>query len=259
MTFSESDTIGGFVGGSSPLADAIQKIINIHNPPEPYYEIDGKVFTTLDLQEVKPQRDTALSVTVNSLDGVVSMIQSEGSIFKETFPIFVRVSNYDEVKVFTSLDKELDRHIIYAFISDTPQFEFNCFHDYENMIIALRSLFNQDGETAYILDLISKISDENSIATSDNGLSQQVEVKKGVALKDREKIRSRVTLRPYRTFLEVEQPIGTFLLRLREGGQIALFEADGGLWKLTAKRTIAAYLNDKLKDLVEKGAVVVTI
>lgn len=39
----------------------------------------------------------------------------------------------------------------------------------------------------------------------------------------------------------------------------ALYEADGGAWKLEAKRNIAAYLGEKLADLVENGNVVVMI
>lgn len=40
---------------------------------------------------------------------------------------------------------------------------------------------------------------------------------------------------------------------------LALYEADGGAWKLEAKRSIAAYLSEQLADLVESGKVVVVI
>lgn len=42
-------------------------------------------------------------------------------------------------------------------------------------------------------------------------------------------------------------------------GRPALYEADGGAWKLEAKRNIAAYLGEQLADLVECGSVVVMI
>lgn len=60
-------------------------------------------------------------------------------------------------------------------------------------------------------------------------------------------------------FLEVEQPASDFLLRLDKDGRPALYEADGGAWKLEAKRNIAAYLGEQLADLVERGSVVVMI
>ena len=42
-------------------------------------------------------------------------------------------------------------------------------------------------------------------------------------------------------------------------GADELYEADGGAWKLEAKRNIAAYLGEKLADLIESGNVVVMI
>jgi hypothetical protein len=44
---------------------------------------------------------------------------------------------------------------------------------------------------------------------------------------------------------------------LDEGGTIGLFEADGGMWKLEAKRRIADQLKDMLRDLISEGKVVV--
>lgn len=65
-----------------------------------------------------------------------------------------------------------------------------------------------------------------------------------------------VTLRPYRTFLEVEQPESKFIFRIREGsdGQpmFKLVEADGGLWKYEAVDAIKKYLTENLpKELLK--------
>ena len=76
---------------------------------------------------------------------------------------------------------------------------------------------------------------KNSVTSEDNGVTQTVEARKGIALKAREQVKPRVPLCPFRTFLEVEQPESEFLVRMREGGEIGLFEADGGMWKLDAK------------------------
>ena len=65
-------------------------------------------------------------------------------------------------------------------------------------------------------------------------------------------------LRPYRTFQEIEQPEGLFLIRIDERG-ISFTEADGGMWKLEARKTIAKYLEDGLEDLVKSGDVVIAL
>ena len=70
-------------------------------------------------------------------------------------------------------------------------------------------------------------------------------------------VKPRVTLRPFRTFLEVAQPESEFILRLNDRGEINLIGADGGAWKLEAVRNIAAYFEEKLGDMVEAGRVVV--
>lgn len=70
-------------------------------------------------------------------------------------------------------------------------------------------------------------------------------------------IKPRVMLRPFRTFLEVEQPESEFLLRVDLDEGIGFFEADGGIWKLEAKKNIADYFLKNMGDLIDAGKVVV--
>jgi len=60
-----------------------------------------------------------------------------------------------------------------------------------------------------------------------------------------------VTLRPYRTFSEVEQPASQFVFRMKTGGSspsCALFNADGGAWALEAIENIKRWLSDRLPE-----------
>jgi len=94
--------------------------------------------------------------------------------------------------------------------------------------------------------------------TSDgNGVTQTVEARQGVALNAVVEIKPRVMLRPFRTFLEVEQPESEFLLRVDPDEGIGFFEADGGIWKLEAKKNIADYFLKNMGDLIDAGKVVV--
>lgn len=78
--------------------------------------------------------------------------------------------------------------------------------------------------------------DMNSGATSeDNGVTQSVTVRQGIALKDSTVIKPIVKLRPYRSFAETEQVESEYLLRVDPNGKIGLFEADGGMWQLGAQ------------------------
>ena len=77
----------------------------------------------------------------------------------------------------------------------------------------------------------------------------------GVASLAQAKTPNPVTLRPYRTFNEVEQPASQFVFRINKSANLALFEADGGKWQLEAISNIADYLmkelagNDKITIL----------
>lgn len=234
------------------LKEAIEKIISL--APATTYQINGDTYAEKQLVRIAPHEDRPQSIMVNSLEGIVKLISDEYQEFDTT--LFVEVVNHSNVEVYTSYRDNFKRDYLYCAKSDTPCFTFG-WKDYDNAIIAFRSQFIENEGTEYILDILSRISDENSVSSEDNGMTQTVEARKGISLKTKERVNPRVKLCPYRTFLEVEQPESEFLLRLREGGQIGLFEADGGMWRLAAKKNIKAYLESQLKDLIEKGKVIV--
>ena len=171
--------------------------------------------------------------------------------------IFIQVKDYKSVSVFTELDEDEDRLYLYNCVADTPAVTMNRFMAYENAVIELRSLYIPNKGTEYLLQLLSSISNESKVTSSDKGVTQRVEAKSGIALSSMVEIQPRVTLQPFRTFVEVAQPESEFLLRINDRGEIGFFPADGGVWKLEATRNVAAYFEDKLKDMIEAGTVVV--
>lgn len=44
---------------------------------------------------------------------------------------------------------------------------------------------------------------------------------------------------------------------VKDGPRAAIFEADGGAWKLAAVRNIKKYLEEKLKEQVESGRIII--
>ena len=57
-------------------------------------------------------------------------------------------------------------------------------------------------------------------------------------------------LRPYRTFLEIVQTMSKFVFRMKDSGSgvdCALFNADGGAWKLDAMNSIRKYFEKALE------------
>lgn len=237
------------------LKEAIEKIVELAHPT--VIEVEGKTFSTDDFSEVVPEYYYPRTIELNTLDGIVRMIEEEAvNKFAGESKLYVRVSEYNRVDVFTSYDTRMKRSNLYLAQADVPGFRGG-FKDRETMLIQLRSLFMQTADVAYLLDLLSRMTDKENVVAQDNGVSQTVEVKRGVSLKEAVEVRPRVKLTPFRTFLEVEQPESEFILRVADGGQIGLFEADGGVWKLVAKRSIAKYLEECLSKHIASGAVAV--
>lgn len=122
----------------------------------------------------------------------------------------------------------------------------------------MRTCFQETSDTIYALKLLSDICYGAKVVYNDNGISTTVTTKKGVALQSNEQIRPIITLKPYRTFQEVDQPESIFLIRVNERG-ITFTEADGGMWKLKARETIKDFLEKRLEQEVSGGSVIVAL
>ena len=186
--------------------------------------------------------------------GVCKLIRTE--LEKVGTTIMVQAKSYKSVEVMTTYLPDFSRNILYRAEADAPGIDTG-FRSREVALIELRSLFIPNEGTAYLLDLLGRMTDEKSVSTNDNGVTQTVEARQGVALNALVEVKPRVLLRPFRTFLEVEQPESEFLLRVHPEEGIGFFEADGGIWKLEAKKNIADYFNTNLADLIEAGKVVI--
>lgn len=135
------------------------------------------------------------------------------------------------------------------------KFPFGQFMDHEDFCIKIKALFVENPDQIKIMQFASKLTVENNVQVQDDGVSQSAVVRKGLsgAVKGTEVAPVTLKLRPYRTFRELEQPESAFLFRMRQsshsGPQCAIFEADGGAWRITALASIKKYLNDNIKEL----------
>lgn len=231
---------------------AIEKIVELGAPN--YHEENGYTYTDKQLHVVQEPRVPTL--TFHTLDGLVNTLSAEHEWFEA--PLLISVEDEETVKVcsaISSIDRQREvPYIVRAELVDIP---FDRKLDYETMMITLKSKFVETPELLDLVQLLGTITEENSAKLSDDGFTQTVVVRKGIALKDNKVVNPRVRLKPYRTFCEVDQPESEFLVRLSEGGYVALYEADGGAWKLQARRNVADYLKSALSVLVEAGEVIV--
>lgn len=237
------------------LKAMIEKIEQMAAPK--VFHIGEEDYASKNLQRIDPRKDFPVAIKLTGLDSVCKMVRNEASDLVPFGKILIQVEDYRNISVFTTLDGEYDRFILYKCCADTPRIAIGQFMEHEQAVIQLRSLFIPNEDSEYLLKLLGSVSTESKVTSNDNGVSQTVEAKSGVALTAAVPVKPYVKLQPFRTFLEVPQPESMFLLRVKEGGQVGLFEADGGVWKLEATRNISAYFEEKLKDLVDSGRVVI--
>jgi len=196
------------------------------------------------------------SVDVDTLLAIESLVGLglDGCLEKETF---VHIEDFRTVHVKAiKADRFGHRqHFIKAEITESCPFRFGQFHDPESFIIALNTCFVETGELKSLIALASGLTAENVSIAEDDGISQKATLRSGVSLKTQKKIEPKIKLQPYRTFREVEQPASMFLLRLRNSAEgqppaCALFEADGGAWKIEAVKNIAKWFKGKIANVV---------
>ncbi len=234
------------------LYDRIQETAQVQ-----VIEINGRKYTTSPVNFIDEPRYSPKQYEVNTLSGLISMILTEVDKIKN-LPLIVNVHSYDEVEVCTTYGDRFERWKLYVCAPNLPRNSIGDYISHEEFMIELRSKFIRNEDVEYLLKLLSSVVDENKVESRDNGLTQSVEVKQGITTIGDVVVKPIVKLKPYRTFLEVEQPESEFIVRLRDGGKIALFEADGGMWKLKAKSSISSYLCAALIDLIKCKKVVVT-
>lgn len=214
----------------------------------------GYEYCDKELKVVKtPKVET---IRLHTLSGLVQVLRKEHINFDA--PVIVNVDCEEYVRVYSAIDNvDRGREIPYDVTAELIEIPFNRRLDYETMMITLKSKFVETTELLELVKLLGTITEENSATASDDGFSQSVVVRKGIAMKEGKVVKPIVKLKPYRTFSEVDQPESEFLVRLSDGAQVALYEADGGAWKLQARRNVAEYLKANLTELIESGEVIV--
>lgn len=242
------------------LRDAIDRLVELAAPTTK--EWDGRMFSSKPLEEITVEEDGPSRLNVNTLDALAVMIRTEG-VKQKGLPLYIRVVDEHNVLVFTSLHDgkgtSFLRQYFYKAECDVPRVIIGQEMSQQQAIIQLQSVYGPTLDREYLLELISRMSVNEGVTSDDNGVTQTITARQGPALKENMPVKPIVLLQPYRTFLEVEQPASEFLLRVGKEGGISLHEADGGVWRLSAKHRIADWLAEELKEDVIEGKVIITI
>jgi hypothetical protein len=217
--------------------------------------VDGRTFLTRQVFN-PPSEAVPEALTLNTLKGLADFIKADIDKLKEE-RLAIQIVSEEQVDFFGPLFGRFEQRKIFAVVQlrsifGAGTFQYGKFYDLEEFNIKLRTLFEATSEQVELLKLLGNIKEERVRTTEDDGISQTVIARVGIASVAEVRVPSPVELRPFRTFREVDQPASPFIIRLRAGNEdelptVALYEADGGAWKLDAIQSLAIFF--ELADL----------
>lgn len=224
--------------------EALEYLVNLGEKKEPIIELDQGTFSRVSLNRVT--EPVASKLTVSTLTGLVDYIKT--NVDKLEGKLLIQVKSPEEVTLYSPLNADREREKYVSAEAILPNnVVYDRFLDTERFNIMLQSAFVDDEDKSKLLKYTALITDDTVKNFGDDGISQKVTVKTGVASVSDAVVPNPVTLAPYRTFPEVEQPESKFIFRMKEGPSAALFEADGGAWRNKAILNIKAYLEKELE------------
>jgi hypothetical protein len=240
-------------------SDSINKILSL--APPNIQKFGDLEYSDKELKLIYPP--SPKPVCCSTLQGLADLWSGELDDAKKSGDLLVHITSPTSVELIGRESDDHGRRRVWAEAKypECKSFGFGAWMDPETFIIAAQAGFqrvkvqNDDGsfvkDLDYVLDIASHITAENAVSNQDDGFAQRVAVKQGIALKAERILRPMVNLAPYRTFAEIDQVLSTFVFRARVNGgsaMLALFEGDGGRWKLGAYLAIAAWLSGKFGD-----------
>lgn len=137
------------------LAKMIDKIVSLKETK--IFEIDGQTYADASLTRIPPHVDRPDCISVSGLDSICKLIRTE--LEKVGTTIMVQVKSNDTVEVMTTYLSDFSRNTLYRAKADAPGLRTG-FRGREVALIELRSLCIPNEGTAYLLDLLSRMTNE---------------------------------------------------------------------------------------------------
>ncbi len=211
-------------------------------------DIDGRpYYFDSDNALRRIEMPTPPRLNLGTLTGLVDYIKANPDDIKED--LFVVVESYKSVSLcgptFGPFKQRPEYVRAVCGLENSRRSPLDQYVDAEDAILWINANVVPDAERDALLTALAAIRIDNGGVLTDDGTSQTVTVQTGARLVDKTTLKSRLTLRPYVTFSEIEQPAREFVLRLDKAGRPGLFSADGDRWKHTAIVSIRDWLKSQ--------------
>ena len=235
--------------------EAIEKIQEGAKLENQVVKIGENYYSKNDLHMVvEPEDFSPDCFNSNSLSAITEYINKNVNPDAETGRRYIiHVASPTQVTLKREQNKIKSTHELVLCEAIGGRFPLNQYISPEDFLIKLQTSFENDdkGNRNNLISIASNISNKMEDGIVDDGISQTVTVKKGVALKTRETIVNPIVLIPHRTFTEVQQPASPFVFRINAESReprCALFDDNSGMWQIEAMENIRNYFRERFAD-----------
>lgn len=224
--------------------------------------IGGREYATRQVFDPRKPEPTPQFIELSTLQSFADFVKDEAgteNIYREPRGLFVHVAHPDEVRLVTGIFGEHHQRTTMATAEPKVEpFQFGQWRDPESFNIALLALFEPAGDRANLFQITGNLHEQGSVKLEDDGVTQRTTVKRGMTLAKEVEVAQTFELAPFRSFPEIEQVASRFVFRLRPGGEgrlpsCALFECDGGRWRLEAIARVKTWLAGELPGVAIYG------
>lgn len=197
----------------------------------------------------------------NSLSSVADYIKSNADFdaLASDGRKIIHVEDEKTVWLYTEMNSFKKRSALLLASAWVSSFPFGQWLSLENFIISVQANFVTDEHRDEFLSFVATVKQDTGVEQQDDGVTQKVTTRSGVSLSRTSKVPNPITLRPFRTFSEVEQPESAFVFRIKAeegcGVKAALFAADGDAWRHDAILKIRDYFQTHV--IAEDDSVIV--
>jgi len=225
-------------------------------------EIDGHHYVSTTKGRalaIPPAEPTAGTLQVTTLNSFVLYLKSALVDGLKLDQHLIHVVDPGRVDLLGALQgRHRLRETVVSACAEIPAFAFDQFISQERFVIGCRAKCvdpeeradgDPDNDVRTVIKVASRLSAKSEVRAEDDGLSQAATIVAGVETLEEIWVPNPVRLRARRTFVEVEQPLAPFILRINAGPAVGLWEADGGAWRLAAGKAVAEWLGQAIKSI----------
>jgi hypothetical protein len=234
------------------IRNAIDRVLELRNPDK--IDVNNETWVKDGYHLARPAEPS--TVILSSLNSLVDYLKD--NVDKHNYKdLMVHVVNFMTVKVISHIDtiyRQRENYVKAVYNPTSPYASYDDYMTLEEFKIWLLTDFEDNEDRAAVLRLVGNVTDQQVKTSTDDGISQAVSSRVGIAKVETAMVPNPVNLVPFRTFSEVLQPGSNFVLRMRSGireddlPKAALFEADGGGWKIKAMTNIKTWLKTELPE-----------